>query len=98
MVFAQGEQFDVLDNDHMVIRLLEQGALHDGFPVLEIPLGKELHGLGHALRGLEKAFTFHVLSQETQDGLDVPRNFLRGFFVVFLYFPVCHGLFFVAIR
>ncbi len=63
VMLAQGEEFDVLHNNHMVVRLLEKGTLHDGFTVLEIALGKELHGLGHPLGGFEKPLPGRVLPQ-----------------------------------
>ncbi len=90
VVLAQGEEFNVLDNDHVVVGLLEHGALDNLFAVLEIALRKELHGFGHALGGLEKTLAVHVLTQKSQDGLDVAGDLLRGIFVVLLYLPVCH--------
>ena len=97
VVLAQGEEFDVLHDDHVVVGFLEQGALDDGFPVLEISLGEELHGLRYALRSFDKALPLYILSEELQDGLDVRGDFVCGVLVVFFYFPVCHGLFFVAV-
>ena len=97
VVLAQGEQLDVLHNDHVVVRLLEEGALDNGFSVLEIALGEELHGLGHTLRRFLQAFAGGVLSQQAQDGLNVGGNLLRSLGIVFFNLSVCHGLFFVAI-
>ena len=76
----------------MVVRLLEQGALDDGFAVLEVTLGEELHCLGNALRSLVQTLARSVLSKQLKNGLNVPCKLLSGLFVVFFYFPVCHGL------
>ena len=96
MVLAEGEEFDVLDDDHVVVGLLEEGAFDDGLPVLEIPLRKELHGLGHTFRCLLQPLACGILSQQPQDGFDVAGNLPGGLFVVFFYLFVRHGLFFVA--
>ena len=98
MMLTKREEFYVLHNDHVVVGLLEKGASDDGFPVLEIALGEELHGFGHPLRGFEQPFPGRVFPQQFQDGLDVLRNLLRSFCIVFFNFPVCHGLFFVAMN
>lgn len=96
VVLAQGEQFDVLYDDHVVVRFLEKGAFDEGLSVLEIPLGKELHGLRYPFRRLLQAFARGVFPEQAQNGLNVRCDFLRGLFIVFFYFFVRHGLFFVA--
>ena len=96
VMLAKGEKFNVLHDDHVVVGLLEQGALHDGLPILEITLCKELHGLGYAFGRLLQPFPGSIFTKQPKNGLDVPRNLLRGLFIVFFNLPVCHGLFFVA--
>ena len=96
VMFAQGEKLDVLDDDHMIVRFLKQSALDDGLTVLEVSLCEELHSLGNTLRSFDETFALHILTQQSQNGFYMPRDLLRSFFVVFFYFSVCHGLFFVA--
>ena len=96
MVLAQREQLDVLDQDHLAVRLREDSGLDNLLAILEITLGQELHGFCHALRGLEETFPLDVLTEELEDGLDVPCEFLSGFFVVFFQLSICHGIVFAA--
>ena len=96
VVLAQGEEFDVLHKDHLAVRLGEHGGPDDLVTVLPVALREELHGLRHALGGLEKPLARGVLAQQLEDGLHMGRELLRGLFVVFFDFPVCHGIVFVA--
>ena len=82
MVLAEREEFYVLHNDHMVVRLVEKRAPDYGLAVLEIALGKELHSLGHPFRSLVKSLTLSVFPQQGQDLLDMGCNCLGGLFVV----------------
>ena len=93
---AQGEEFDVLDKDHLAVRLGEHGGTDDGLAVLLIALREELPGLRHALGRFDKPFALRVLAQQLENGLYVPGELFRGLFVVFFDFPVCHGIDFVA--
>ena len=96
VVLAQGEQFDVLDQDHLAVRLREYGGTDDGLAALLIALRQELPGLRHALGRLDEPLALRVLAQQLENGFHMPCEFLRGFFVVFFDFPVCHGIVFVA--
>ena len=96
VMLAQREQFDVLDQDHLAVRLREDGGLYDFLTILEISLRQELHGFRHALRRLGETFPLDVLAEELENGLDVAREFLRRFFVVFFQLSVCHGIVFAA--
>ena len=96
MVLAKGEQFDVLDDDHLAVGLREDGRTDDFFAVLPVSLGQELHRLRHPFRGLGETFPLRILSEELENGLDVSRDLVCGLFVVFLYLSVCHGIVFAA--
>ena len=96
VVLAQGEEFDVLDDDHLVVRLVEDGRLHDGGAVLPIPLCQELPGLRHPFRRLDESLPLRILSEQFQDGLYMRCEFICRLFVVFFYLSVRHGIVFVA--
>ena len=96
VVLAQGEQLDVLDEDHLAVRLREYGGTDDGLAALLIALRQELPGLRHALGRLDQPLALRVLAQQLEDGLHVPRQLFRGLFVVFFDLSVCHGIVFVA--
>ena len=96
VVLAQREQLDVLDQDHLAVRLREYGGTDDGLAVLLIALRQELPGLRHALGRLGEPLALRVLAQQLEDGFHMPCKLLRGLFVVFFDFSVCHGIVFVA--
>ena len=95
-MLAQGEEFDVLDDDHLIVRLIEDGGLHDGGAILSVALRQELPGLRHALRRIDEPFPLRILSEQFQDGLYMRCELFCSLFVVFFYLSVRHGIVFVA--
>lgn len=61
-MLAHAEDLDVLDNDHLVVALLEDGAIDDIAHVLLVPLCEEEHRLGVPLRGGQQALAVSVLA------------------------------------
>ena len=57
VMFAHRIHFDVLDDNHLLILLLEHGAAEDCLGILIIALEKELHRLGDTLGSLDKPLT-----------------------------------------
>ena len=90
VVLAEGEQLDVLDDDHLLVLLVKDRRADDLDAVLGIALGQELHRLRHALGRLLQAFPLRVLAQQSQDCLDMGREFRSRLLVEFLDSPVCH--------
>ena len=48
VVLAHREEFDVLHNDHLLVFFVKNRRFDNLFPVLAIPLGEKLEGLGHS--------------------------------------------------
>jgi len=66
MVFAEGEEVDILDNDHLRVVFSKQGCGEHFVCVLSVALGKELHGFGHAHGSLEQTLTGGVFAKQLQ--------------------------------
>ena len=62
MVFAEGEDVEVLDDHHLVVGFMEDGALEDFPGILAIPGGKEADRLVESFRGLLEPLAIGVLS------------------------------------
>ena len=67
VVFAQGVQLDVADDDHFIVVRGEQRAVDDFLQGLAIAVAEVLHGLGRALRGVEQAFALRVFAETDED-------------------------------
>ena len=85
MVLAGRIEFNVLDEDHLLVLLVENGGLDDLNSVLGIALRHELHSLRHPLRCLQQSFPLNVLTEKLQYFPDVSRNLLRGLSIIFLF-------------
>ena len=96
VVLAQGEEFDVLDDDHLVVGLVENGGLHDGSAILSVTLCQELPGLGHPFGRFDESLPLRILSEQFQNGLYMSCELFCRLFVVFFYLSVRHGIVFVA--
>jgi len=70
VVLAEAEHFDVLDDDHLVIRDGEERAFQQGFGIFGIAAGEELHGLANALGSLQKTFAVRVFAEANEHFLD----------------------------
>ena len=89
-MLAEGIEFDVLDDDHLLVFLIENRRADDLDPVLGIALGQELHGLRDPLRGLLQAFPLRVFPEEPEDSFHMGRDLRGRLPVIFLNCPVCH--------
>lgn len=63
VVFAKGEDLNVLDDDHLRVVLVEQGAIGDGVHVVLVALGEEEQGLGVARGRVQQALAVGVLAE-----------------------------------
>ena len=62
VVFAEGEEVDVLDDDHLRVVLLEECASEYLMGILGVALREKLHGLGYTHRGLEQSLAGGVFA------------------------------------
>ena len=62
MVFAEGIDLDVADDDHVVGLDLEHGGLEDGGGILLVAAGEVGPGAGGALGGGAQAFAIGILA------------------------------------
>ncbi|KAF5136310.1 hypothetical protein E5D57_000070 [Metarhizium anisopliae] len=70
VVLADRVDVDVLDNDHLGVALLEDGAVDNVEHVLLVAARKVQHGLGVALRRGQEALAVRVLAHALEDGAD----------------------------
>ncbi len=74
VVLAEGEEFDVLDDDHLVVVDVEEGGVEDGVDVHGVAAGEEGHGFFHALGGVEEAVAGGVFADaEEQFAVEILR-------------------------
>ena len=80
VMLAERVELDVLDEDHLVVILGEDGTVQDIRHGLVGAGRQEGEGLGHALRGLQEAFPARVLADGMQNTRDGPFHgaFRRG--------------------
>ena len=75
-MFAEGEEINVLHNDHLVVFLLKEGICQHLVGILIVAAGEYLHRLGYAHRSLDKSFALCVFTQELQYFLIVSCEFI----------------------
>lgn len=78
MVLALTKDLNVLDNDHLVVALLENGVVDNVANVLLVTLGEEEHGLGVASRGVEDTGPVGVFADAFKDGADGALELLKS--------------------
>src|SRR4051812_35746055 len=66
VMFAEAEHLNVFDDDHLVVRHREQGALEQGLGIFLIALGQVLHCFVDALRGGGETFAYRIFAQTNQ--------------------------------
>ena len=67
MVFAQRIEFDVLDDDHVVVAGRKNGVVDDRVQVLVIAATQVGHRLGGALWGLDQSLAVGVFADPRED-------------------------------
>ena len=67
MVFTHRIEFDILDDNHLFVLLLESRRQQNLFRILRITLRQEAHRFGHPFRGFQQPFTIGILSQKFQN-------------------------------
>src|SRR6266851_335397 len=67
VVFAEAEEFDVLNDDHLVVGHAERRAIQDMIQVLVVAAGQVLERFLEALRRLAQAFAIRIFSNELDD-------------------------------
>lgn len=81
VVFAQGVNVDVPDQNHFLVVLFKDGVVDDLVRTGDlIPLRQEQQRLGPALGGLEEAFALRVFAHASENG--VTRRCHFGHFIV----------------
>ena len=68
MVLAERVEINILDYDHLLVVLLEEGGAEYGIGVFVVALSQELHGVTHAVRGAEQSLAFGILTDECDEG------------------------------
>jgi len=66
VMLAKAKHLNVFDDDHFVIRDIEQRALKDFVSILLLAPGQEFERLLHALRRADKAIAVRILPQPQQ--------------------------------
>lgn len=79
MVLAKTEDLDVLDDDHLVVTLLENGVVDDVANVLLVALGEEEHGFGVTSRGVADTGPVRILADALEDGADSGLELLQSY-------------------
>ena len=90
MMLACRIQFDVLDQNHLLILFLEHGTAQNLRTVLHAAVGQELQCLGNPFRCLYQAFTLWIFSQKSEYFPVVICNCLGSCLIVYLLLDVCH--------
>ena len=67
VMLAQRVQFDVLDDDHVVVLRAEYGVIHYRVKVLIVAAAQECHRLRRAFRCLDQPLALQILSQALDD-------------------------------
>jgi len=70
VVLAEAEHFHIFDDDHLVIFFVEERALEEGFGVLLVALGEELHGFVDAFGSRGEAFAIGIFAEADQHFAD----------------------------
>lgn len=70
VVLAHGEDLDVLDDNHLVVALLENGPVDNVAHVFLVALGQEEHRLGVPLGSGEETFAVRVFAEAFEEGAD----------------------------
>ena len=76
VMFAQAEEFDVLDHHHFVIGHAERRAIQHGIQILVIPAGEELEGLLETFRCLAQSFAIRIFTDQGNHLADQIGNLL----------------------
>uniref|UniRef100_A0A8D8PX62 Uncharacterized protein n=2 Tax=Cacopsylla melanoneura TaxID=428564 RepID=A0A8D8PX62_9HEMI len=101
MMLTHREHFNVLDNDHLVVVLVEDGVIQDLFQRLVVALGEEKHSFGSSFGGLQQSLSVRVLTQGAQQtsvgGGHVGEEGLSGWGLVVQLQVVVEGAFLVAV-
>ncbi len=78
VMLAQGVQFDIAQQHHLVVVRREQGPVDDTVQVLVIATGEILHCLRGAHRGIQQALALRVLAQTGEDVAVALGELFRG--------------------
>ena len=66
MMFAEGKELDVFDDDHLVVVDIEERAVEDCGNVLGVAAREEGHGFFHAFRRIEQAVARGIFADAQQ--------------------------------
>ena len=66
-MLAEAEDFDVFDDDHLVVIHGEEGAFEESLGIFLVALGEELHGFVDAVGRQGEAFAVGIFT-EADDG------------------------------
>lgn len=91
VVLACAVQVDVLYQDHLLVLLVEHGALDYLDTIFTVSLGKELQTLRDTLGCLYKSLSVRVFAQEDENLSDVLGDLRCGFVAVIVNSFVGHG-------
>lgn len=67
-MFAEGEDGNVLYDDHFIAVLVEDGSIHNFFDLVLVTLGEMENSLCVSLWGVPKAFAVWILANTFNDG------------------------------
>lgn len=70
MMFAQGEDLDIFDNDQLIVIFVKHGPIHQITDVLLVALGEEEHGFGISFWRTSKSFPIWIFAYTLEDRLD----------------------------
>src|SRR5205085_2562552 len=90
VMLAQGIQLDILNQYHLAVCLVKFGGIENGGGVHFVALGDELHGLGHALRGLQQALALRILTDGLKYSFVMGSELVGYVRVVCFVLPVSH--------
>lgn len=70
MMFAQGENLDIFDNDQLIVIFMKHCPIHQIADVLLVALGEKEHGFGISFWRTPKSFTLRIFAYTFEDRLD----------------------------
>lgn len=86
-MFTEGMNGYVLDDNHFIVALVEEGIVDEVIDIDLVALCEEEHGLGVAGGGVEEALAVRVLADALEEGADGAAHLfhaLGGLFWCFL--------------
>lgn len=74
VVFAEGENFNIFDDDQLIVVFVENCAINEVSHVLFITFGEKHKGFGITFGGMEEAFSGRIFANTLENRADSSRK------------------------